>query len=216
MLKCDFGNLHREVELLESAGAPLFHWDVMDGHFVPNLSYGAMVIGSIRDLTDVPFEAHLMISDPERYLPDFLAAGVDLVTFHVEAVPQPGRLLRHIREEGRAAGLALNPETPVAAVTPFLKDCDAVLVMSVHPGFGGQKFLPEALAKLRELRPLVGPDTLLSVDGGIGLDTIAETADAGAQVFVAGSAIFDTADYGEALRGLHDAAHSAAISAHRE
>ncbi|MGQ0634144.1 MAG: ribulose-phosphate 3-epimerase [Planctomycetaceae bacterium] len=216
MLRCDFSNLHREVESLVEAGAPLLHWDVMDGHFVPNLSYGAMVIRSVRELTDLPFEAHLMISDPEKYLPDFLDAGCDLLTIHVEAVPQPAPLLRRIRDAGCAAGLAINPETPVDAIVPALAACDAVLVMSVHPGFGGQRFLPEALDKLRRLRVLVGPQTLLSVDGGIAPETIAATAAAGARQFVVGSAIFEASDYREAIHDLRDAARCAAVSAPRE
>jgi ribulose-phosphate 3-epimerase len=213
MLKCDFANLHREVALLERAEAPLLHFDVMDGHFVPNLSYGAMLIRSLRSLTDIPFEAHLMISEPDRYLPDFLDAGCDLVTFHIEAVPDPLPLLRRIRKAGAAAGLALNPGTPVEAIEPVLAECDLVLVMSVQPGFGGQAFLPAALDKLRHLKRLIGPETLLSVDGGIGPDTISSTADAGACHFVVGSAIFDTADYREAIERLQLAAASAAVSA---
>ncbi len=168
MLKCDFANLHREVELLESAGAKLLHLDVMDGHFVPNLSYGPMVIRSLRAITKLPFEAHLMISEPGRYLDDYLDAGCNLVTFHIEAVPEPTGLLRRIRQGGAAAGLALNPGTPVEAVLPFIAECDLILVMSVEPGFGGQKFMPIALEKLRRLAPVAGKDRLLSIDGGIG------------------------------------------------
>ncbi|MFN0054968.1 MAG: ribulose-phosphate 3-epimerase [Planctomycetales bacterium] len=212
MLKCDFSNLHREVAQLEAAGAPLLHWDVMDGHFVPNLSYGAMVIAALRELTALPFEAHLMVSDPAAYLPDYLKAGCDLVTFHIEAVPQPGSLLRRIRDAGAAAGLAINPATPVDAIRPFLSQCDLVLVMSVEPGFGGQQFLPGALEKLRRLRELLGDETLLSVDGGIGPETISAAAAAGANLFVAGSAIFDTMDYREAIKRLLDAAAGTAVS----
>ncbi len=201
------------MALLEAAEAPLLHFDVMDGHFVPNLSYGAMVIKSVRELTAVPFEAHLMISEPERYLPDYLDAGCDLITFHIEAVRHPVSLLRKIREAGAAAGLALNPKTPVSAIEPFLAECDLVLVMSVEPGFGGQKFIPGALEKLRRLRGLIGPETILSVDGGIGPETIPATASAGATQFVAGSAIFDTSDYRDAIRQLQSAAAGAAVSA---
>ena len=216
MLKCDFANLHREVELLESAGARLLHLDVMDGHFVPNLSYGAVIIQSLRKATRLPFEAHLMISDPERYLGDFLDAGCDLITIHIEAVPEPADLLRQIRKHGAGAGLALNPGTPVEAVTPFLEDCDQVLVMSVEPGFGGQKFMPVGLDKLRQLAPLVGKNRLLSIDGGIGPETIVRAAQAGATEFVTGSAIFDAADYGEAMEQMRLAASGAAVSATSE
>src|SRR5262249_10850963 len=149
MLKCDFANLHREVELLESAGARMLHLDVMDGHFVPNLSYGPMVIERLREITELPFEAHLMISEPGRYLGEYLDAGCTLVTFHIEAVPQPRELLHRIHERGAAAGIALNPETPLEAVLPHLGECDAILVMSVEPGFGGQKFMPQVLDKVR-------------------------------------------------------------------
>lgn len=202
MLKCDFGNLHREVQLLESAGAEVLHLDVMDGHFVPNLSYGPMVIKSLRPLTSLPFDAHLMISDPAKYLDDYLDAGCDLITIHIEAVPQPGTLLKRIREGGAGAGLAINPGTPVAAIQPWLSLCDLVLVMSVEPGFGGQKFMPIGLEKLRALRGQLDDRTILSVDGGIGPETISATAQAGATCFVTGSAIFDTDDYGGAIRRM--------------
>jgi len=202
MLKCDFGNLHREVELLESAGAKVLHLDIMDGHFVPNLSYGPMVIERLRSLTDLPFDAHLMISEPARYLDDYLKAGCDCLTVHVEAVPDPVPLLRRIRESGALAGLALNPGTPVEAVEPALPLCDLVLVMSVEPGFGGQTFIPSALDKLRRLGGMMGSEALLSIDGGIGPSTIRSAAEAGAHVFVAGSAIFDADDYRSAVEEL--------------
>lgn len=202
MLKCDFGNLQREVSLLESAGAQVLHLDVMDGHFVPNLSYGPLVIERIRSLTTMPFDAHLMISDPAKYLDDYLSAGCDAITIHYEAVREPGALLERIRKQDALAGLAINPGTPVDAIVPLLPLCDLVLVMSVEPGFGGQKFMPVALEKLRDLRSRLPEKTLLSVDGGIGPKTIADTARAGANVFVVGSAIFDARDYGEALREM--------------
>jgi ribulose-phosphate 3-epimerase len=216
MLKCDFANLHREVELLESAGARLLHLDVMDGHFVPNLSYGPPIIKSLRAVTRLPFEAHLMVSDPGRYLADYLDAGCDIITVHIEAVPQPVDLLRRIRDEGAAAGLALNPGTPVETILPFVPECDLILVMSVNPGFGGQKFMPESLEKVRRLASVAGKDRLLSIDGGIGLDTIPATAAAGASQFVVGSAIFDTPDYRQALENLRLAALGAAVPANSE
>lgn len=202
MLKCDFGNLHREIELLEAAGAAVLHLDVMDGHFVPNLSYGPMVIERMRRLTDRPFDAHLMIDDPARYLDDFLDSGCDVITFHAEAVDDPAPLLRRIRSAGAAAGLALNPNTPVESVVHSLAECDLVLVMSVEPGFGGQQFIPTAVDKLRQLKGLIPPHTLLSIDGGIGPSTIEGPAAAGASVFVVGSAIFDAADYRQAIGEL--------------
>jgi ribulose-phosphate 3-epimerase len=212
MLKCDFGNLHREVELLEAAGAELLHLDVMDGHFVPNLSYGPMVIRSLRRLTKIPFDAHLMISEPERYLDEYLDAGCDAVTFHVEASSNPVELLRRIREADAVAGLALNPGTSVETVEPFLGECDLVLVMSVEPGLGGQSFIPASIDKLERLRKMLPADVLLSVDGGIGSETIEETAAAGADVFVAGSAIFDQPDYGLAIKELTELANRATCS----
>lgn len=208
MLKCDFGNLHREVELLEAAGARILHMDVMDGHFVPNLSYGAMVIERVRELTEIPFEAHLMISDPGRYLDDFLKAGCNVLTFHLEAVPEPGPLLARIREHGALAGLAINPKTPVESLEPFLGQFDLALVMSVEPGFGGQKFMPSALGKLRWLHSRLKAGTFASVDGGIELETIGDVASAGASVFVVGSGIFEAGDYGQAIVELSNRAQA--------
>lgn len=202
MLKCDFGNLHREVEMLEAAGAPILHFDVMDGHFVPNLSYGAMVIAGARPLTNVPFEAHLMIAAPEQYIDEYINAGCQLITFHIEAVPEPVPLLRKIREAGCLAGLSLNPGTPVSALAEFVSECDNILVMSVEPGFGGQAFMPEVLDKVTEFRRLAPDDTLISIDGGIGPETIGASARAGAGLFVVGSAIFNEPDYRAAIEEL--------------
>ncbi|WP_237226865.1 ribulose-phosphate 3-epimerase [Rubinisphaera sp. JC750] len=203
MLKCDFGDLAGELAALEKATqTPLIHFDVMDAHFVPNLSYGAMLIESVRSRTDLPFEAHLMISEPARYLDDYIKAGCDIITFHIEAVPEPTELLQKIKSHGRMAGLALNPGTPVASIEPFLADCDLVLVMSVEPGFGGQQFMPVALEKIQAIREKLKPEQLLSVDGGIGLDTIAPCANSGADTFVCGSSIFNEADYPTAMDGL--------------
>lgn len=195
MLKCDFGNLHREIERLNAAGSTVLHWDVMDGHFVPNLSYGAMLVERTRPLTEMLFDAHLMISDPAKYLDEYLKAGCQAITFHIEAVPEPLSLLRRIRDAGRVAGLALNPVTPLSAIEPFLSECDLVLVMSVQAGFGGQSFIPASVEKLKQARKIISADTILSVDGGIGPKTIAECAEVGADLFVAGSAIFDQSDY---------------------
>jgi ribulose-phosphate 3-epimerase len=206
MLKCDFGDLKTEISALTDANAEVLHWDVMDGHFVPNLSYGAMVIAATRPLTDMFFDAHLMMSEPERYLDDYIAAGCDAITVHIEAVPEPSAILKRIRSAGLLAGLTFNPKTPVSALTPYLADCDLVLTMSVQPGFGGQKFIPEVLAKLRELKARVSPQTILSIDGGIGLKTIGESYAAGARLFVAGSSVFDETDYGKAISELEKVA----------
>jgi ribulose-phosphate 3-epimerase len=202
MLKCDFANLHREVELLEQAGAAVLHLDVMDGHFVPNLSYGPMVIGSLRDLTDLTFDAHLMIERPQDVLDEYLEAGCDCVTVHVEAVAEPAPLLRRIREADALAGVALNPKTPIDRIESLIGECDVVLVMSVEPGFGGQSFIPESLDKLRALAGRLPSETVLSVDGGIGPETIGPAAEAGAEMFVVGSAIFESPDYVAAIADL--------------
>jgi ribulose-phosphate 3-epimerase len=206
MLKCDFADLADEVRRLEAAGAALLHWDVMDGQFVPNLSYGAMLIASVRTRTGLFFDAHLMIADPAKYLDDYLRAGCDAITVHIEAVPKPADLLERIRSAGVKAGLAVNPKTPVDRIRDVLPLCDLVLVMSVEPGFGGQKFMPDVLPKLRELQTLVQPGTVLSIDGGIGPETIAEAAAAGATWFVAGSSIFDQPDYAAAMRQMESLA----------
>jgi len=203
MLKCDFGNLHREFELLDSAKAPLLHLDVMDAHFVPNLSYGPMVIERMRSLSATPFDAHLMVSEPGRFLDSYIQAGCEAITFHLEAVAEPTELLREIRRRDVVAGLAINPETPFSAAEPFLQECDLFLVMSVHPGFGGQKFIPDVLSKVIQARAAGGDDLIISIDGGIGRNTIAACARAGTDVFVAGSSVFDEPDYTAAIADLH-------------
>ncbi len=206
LLKCDFGNLRGELAALQSAGARLVHWDVMDGHFVPNLSYGAPIIASVRASTDLIFDAHLMMEEPGRYLNDFIDAGCDCLTFHYEAVEDPRSLLQSIRRAGRVAGLAINPGTPVDDMTPLLPDCDMVLVMSVEPGFGGQSFMRIALEKLRQLRDHDSASPVLAVDGGIGPRTIGQSAKAGATLFVVGSAIFDRDDYPVVIKELTEQA----------
>jgi ribulose-phosphate 3-epimerase len=206
MLKCDFGNLADEIRRLDAAGADVIHWDVMDAHFVPNLSYGALVIERLRGVTNLPFDAHLMVSDPAKYLAGYLRAGCDWITVHIEAVPNPSEILQEIRQAGRRAGLALNPGTPVSAVAPYFKHCDIVLVMSVEPGFGGQSFIPAAITKVAEIRRQAGEQLVISIDGGIAVDTIAAPFAAGADIFVAGSSIFNSPDYGVAVRHLQAAA----------
>src|SRR4051812_485522 len=210
LLLCDFGHLADEIRKLEEAGAKSMHLDVMDGHFVPNITYGLPIVEAVRRLTSLPVEAHLMISDPASYAPAFIKAGADAITFHVEAVNDPAPVLAEIRRLGAAAGLAYNPRTPVASIEPFLAECDLVLTMSVEAGFGGQAFQPIALDNLRHLRALVGGDVLLEIDGGVSADTIGACAEAGAQLFVVGSAIFKYPPYAQALAKLTDEARSKA------
>jgi len=212
MLKCDFGNLHREIELLETAEAPVLHWDVMDGNFVPNLSYGAMLIERVRPLTQMFFDAHLMISNPENYIDDYINAGCDSITIHIEAAPNPTDLLKHLSESDVLPGLAISPNTPVKMIEPFLEFCGLILVMSVEPGFGGQSFIKSSVQKIKQLKSMISDNTILSVDGGIGMETIAKTACAGANYFVVGSAIFSQTDYSIAVSELVQKARSETAS----
>lgn len=212
LLKCNYAQLERQLGELEQAGMEVLHLDVMDGHFVPNLSYGPMFIESLRKVCSVPFDAHLMISEPARYLKDYISAGCDGITFHIEAVPEPNELLQQIRQAGLVAGLAINPGTPVERISSAIQYCDYILVMSVEPGFGGQKFMPVALEKLRRVRELASPGTLIGIDGGIGPTTIAESASAGANLFVVGSALFDLSDFSEGIRQLMELAGSKPLS----
>lgn len=206
LLQCDFGNLQREVQRLEEAGVIGLHLDVMDGTFVPNLSYGMPIVAALRRLTKLTLDVHLMIVQPQRYLRAFQEAGADILTVHVEACEQPGDVLEQIRELGLGAGLAFNPATPIDAVEPYVSKCDLVLAMSVPAGFGGQPFDPNTPDRIAALRRLVPADTLLEVDGGLNADTIPQCATAGAQLFVVGSAIFRQPDYGKAVREFSQAA----------
>ncbi|MBC8871536.1 MAG: ribulose-phosphate 3-epimerase [Planctomycetes bacterium] len=202
LLLCDFGNLEREVRRLEEAGVEGLHLDVMDGCFVPNLTYGMPIVQAIRRLTDMPLDVHLMIVDPEQYVGQFSEAGADVITFHVEAVKNPRSLLERIRDLGAGAGLAMSPETELSRIDGCLDLCDLILAMSVAPGFGKQKFDEIALDKLRRLKQIVGDDVMLEVDGGVNKTTIERCAEAGAGYFVVGSAIFGKEDYGPVVREL--------------
>ena len=200
LLAADFAHLEQEIRRLEQSGAQILHLDIMDGHFVPNISFGFPVVEAVRRSTRLPLDLHLMISEPGRYLERFRMAGANLLTIHVEAEDDPRPLLREIRGLGAVAGLTLNPPTPIAAVEPYLDDCDLVLVMSVAAGFGGQEFEPQAVDRLRHLRAVGRNDLLLSVDGGINDQTIGPCAEAGADVFVTGSALFAHHDYRQVMQ----------------
>jgi ribulose-phosphate 3-epimerase len=206
LLACDFARLEREIREVEAAGVPALHLDVMDGHFVPNLSIGVPIVEAVRRTTDLPLDVHLMISEPAKYIEPFRKAGADSLTIHVEAVTDPRPVLDRIRTLGALAGLALNPPTPLSAIERSLPHCDLVLVMSVMPGFGGQKFEEEALAKLRALSERADCEALLEVDGGIDLETVGPCAEAGVNLLVAGTAIFKTDDYARTIRGLRASA----------
>lgn len=202
LLNCDFARVGEEIAALETAGVVALHLDVMDGHFVPNLSYGAPVIADWRKRANVPFDGHLMISDPGRYLDDYVKCGCDTIIFHIEAVPDPRELAERIHAAGCRVGIALNPPTPLSAVEPYVELADTVLVMSVMPGFGGQKFDPEVLRKVRTLRAMQ-PKINISIDGGIKPDTAAEAVAAGVSQLVVGSATFRSdGNYGAALADL--------------
>lgn len=190
------------MRLLEDAGVPGLHLDVMDGSFVPNLSYGMPIVAAIRRLTELPIDVHLMIQRPQNYVRQFRDAGADSLTIHVEAVEDPRPVLKQIRTLGCGAGIALNPPTPISRLEGCLDLCDLVLVMSVQAGFGGQSFNPVALDKLRQVRQMASPDVLLEIDGGIGPTTITQASAAGAQLFVVGSAIFGKPDYQQAVTEL--------------
>ena len=208
LLSCDFAALRDEIRRVEQGGARLLHLDIMDGHFVPNLSFGIPVVEAIRRSTELPLDVHLMISEPARYVRPFREAGADLLTVHIEVLSDPRPLLEEIRALGAGAGISLNPPTPVETLDGCLDLCDLVLVMSVMPGFGGQTFEPSALEKLRRLRSSLGPKALLSVDGGLNGDTVGPCAQAGANLFVMGSSLFSRNDYGRFIAEMTDLARS--------
>ena len=194
VLSADFSTLGKDLAVVASAGAELIHLDVMDGKFVPNISFGAPVISSVRKITNAIFDVHLMIEEPIRYLNDFVKAGADIITVHYEACTDAANTLQEIHKAGLKAGLAISPDTPVSVLKPFLKEVDMILIMSVHPGFGGQSFIEESLNKIEDTRSMLQEcgrdDVWIEVDGGIGTANITKVKDAGANVFVAGSAVF--------------------------
>jgi ribulose-phosphate 3-epimerase len=209
ILSADFAALADAVAVVEAAGADQLHVDVMDGRFVPNITVGPVVVEAIRKRTRLPLDVHLMIVEPERYVSAFVSAGADAVTIHAEATPHLQRALAQIRELGATAGVALNPSTDPAALAWVLEDLDVVLVMSVNPGFGGQKFIPGALAKIRQVRTMLGPRPVdVSVDGGVGVGLVRVLVEHGASTLVAGSAIFGAPDPAAVIKQMRSAAQA--------
>ena len=193
ILSADFSQLKNEIKKLEQAGADMIHVDVMDGHFVPNLTIGPPVIKSLRNHTNLPFDVHLMISPVHKYIKDYADAGANIITIHPEATNDLKESIKHIRDLGKKVGVSLNPETSVKTIENFLEDIDLVLIMSVHPGFGGQKFMPEVLGKVRKLRNIINEKKLeldIEIDGGINFDNNKMVIEAGANILVSGTTIF--------------------------
>lgn len=210
ILSADFARLGEEIDAIDAAGADYIHVDVMDGHFVPNISFGPLVMASVRKLTAQPFDVHLMIAPVDPYIPAFAKAGADIITVHAEAGPHLHRTLQAIRAEGKKAGVALNPATPVSALENVIDDIDLLLIMSVNPGFGGQSFIPQSLIKIRQAAALIGNRPIdLEVDGGVTADNARTIADAGANVFVAGSSVYggnDPSTYAPRIAAIRNAA----------
>lgn len=198
ILSADFTRLGEEVRAVTEAGADWIHIDVMDGHFVPNMTIGPLVVKALRKVTDLPFDVHLMIDNPNNYIEDFAAAGANWLTVHVEVLPHLQRTLQAIREQGMRPGVSLNPSTPLNTLEYVMDDLDLVMIMCVNPGFGNQSFIPKSLEKIRRLREMIsasGRDIQIEVDGGIKIANIAKVAEAGANVFVSGSGVFGQPDY---------------------
>ncbi len=207
ILSADFTRLGDEIRDVESAGADYIHIDVMDGHYVPNITIGPMIVEAAKRSTRLPLDVHLMISNPDQYIDIFRQSGADIITVHAEAVDHLHRSVQSIREAGARTGVSLNPSTPLQVIEYILDELDMVLVMTVNPGFGGQEFIPEVIPKIERLREMIqqrGLNTEIEVDGGINLDTIGPVSAAGATIFVAGSAIFHSKDYSKTIHMMRD------------
>ncbi|MBN2403587.1 MAG: ribulose-phosphate 3-epimerase [Spirochaetes bacterium] len=207
ILSADFSRLGEEINAVEKAGADYIHIDVMDGLFVPNISIGPLIVKTVKKITSLPLDVHLMIIDPDKYIDEFIDAGSDILTVHVEAATHLHRTITHIKERGIRAGVSLNPSTPLSSLDYILEYVDMVLIMSVNPGFGGQKFIESIIPKIESLRAMIDKNNLeteLNVDGGINIDNIENVAAAGATVFVAGSGIYGTTDYKETISLMKD------------
>jgi ribulose-phosphate 3-epimerase len=205
ILSADFSRLGEEIKAVEAAGADYIHIDVMDGHFVPNITIGPLVVDAVRKITRLPLDVHLMIENPDRYIPDFAAAGADIIVVHAEVSVHLHRSIQLIKSLGKRAGVSLNPATPLNYLEYVLADLDLVLLMTVNPGFGGQSFIEEAIPKIKALRAMLdkrGLEAELEVDGGVKTDNIARISHAGADVFVAGSAVFGSSDYAATIKAL--------------
>lgn len=211
ILSADGGRLGLEISAVEKAGADWIHVDVMDGHFVPNITMGPAIIAALRKTTRLPFDVHLMINNPDNYIESFAAAGADYITVHVEAARHLHRTVELIKKAGKKAGVSLNPATPLSSIEEILPDIDLLLIMSVNPGFGGQQFIKNTLAKIKRARKMLAElpqKPLLEVDGGINLSNISAIAQAGADVLVAGAAIFGTDNYSQTIAALKTAANT--------
>ena len=207
ILSADFSRLGDEVKEVEKAGADYIHIDVMDGHFVPNITIGPLIVEAVKKVTRLPLDVHLMISNPDMFVNDFIKSGADIITVHAEAVNHLHRSVQHIRKQGARTGVSLNPATPLEALEYILDDLDIVLIMTVNPGFGGQNFIPEVLSKIERLKEMIdirGLNTEIEVDGGINPDTINSVSSAGADIFVAGSAIFKSESYADTIRIMRE------------